>query len=382
MGPLEGVRLIEIAGIGPGPYCAMVLADMGAEVVRVVRPGPAQFGAGGGGSAPHDLLSRGRRSICVDLKRAEGADTVLRLADRADGLFEGFRPGVMERLGLGPDVCLARNPRLVYGRMTGFGQDGPLAHAAGHDINYIALSGVLAHIGRAGEPPVPPINLIGDFGGGGLLLAFGMVCALLERARSGKGQVVDAAMVDGAAALMTIFHGAQQAGFWTDAKGTNMLDGGAPYYDSYETADGKYVAIGSIEPQFYAELLAKTGLDAEDLPAQNDRAQWPVLRERFTRLFKTRTRAEWCELLEGSDVCFAPVLTMSEARAHPHARARGAFVDVAGVPQPRPAPRFSRTDATIARAPAPGGAHTAEVLGDWGFSASEIESLRDAKAIV
>ncbi len=244
MGPLHGIRLLEIAGIGPGPYCAMVLADMGAEVVRVVRPGPDPFAA----RPAYDLLSRGRRSVCVDLKCADGVDTVLRMVERADGLFEGFRPGVMERLGLGPEACLARNPALVYGRMTGFGQDGPLAQAAGHDINYIALAGVLAHIGRAGQPPTPPINLIGDFGGGGLLLAFGMVCALLERVRSGKGQVVDAAMVDGAAALMTIFHGAQQSGFWSDAAGTNMLDGGAPWYDVYETADGKYVSLGSIEP--------------------------------------------------------------------------------------------------------------------------------------
>jgi len=377
LGPLAGLRLLEIAGIGPGPYCAMVLADMGAEVVRVVRPGPTAFA----GRPSHDLLSRGRRSVCVDLKRAEGIDTVLRMVERADGLFEGFRPGVMERLGLGPDECLARNPALVYGRMTGFGQEGPLAQAAGHDINYIAVAGVLAHIGRAGQPPTPPINLIGDFGGGGLLLAFGMVCALLERVRSGRGQVVDAAMVDGAAALMTVFHGAQQSGFWKDERGTNMLDGGAPYYDVYETSDGRYVAIGAIEPQFYAELLAKTGLDAEALPDQNDPTGWPVLRERLTALFRTRTRDEWCDLLDGSDACFAPVLTMAEARAHPHARARSSFVEVAGVAQPRPAPRFSRTDSEIQRPPAAGGADTDEVLRDWGFDASELAALRDAKAI-
>ncbi len=377
MGPLQGIRLLEIAGIGPGPYCAMVLADMGAEVIRIVRPGPSAFGE----RPSHDLLSRGRRSICVDLKRPEGVDTILRLCDRADGLFEGFRPGVMERLGLGPDACLARNPRLVYGRMTGFGQEGPLAHAAGHDINYIALSGVLAHIGRAGQPPTPPINLIGDFGGGGLLLAFGMVCALLERVRSGAGQVVDAAMVDGAAALMTIFHGAQQSGFWKDGAGTNMLDSGAPYYDAYETADGKYVAIGAIEPQFYAELLAKLGLAGEDLPAQNDPAGWPVLRERFSALFRTRTRDAWCEILEGSDSCFAPVLTMAEARVHPHAHARSAFIDVGGVAQPRPAPRFSRTDSGVSRPPVAGGVNTDEVLREWGFGEAEIANLRDAKAI-
>jgi alpha-methylacyl-CoA racemase len=378
MGPLQGIRLLEIAGIGPGPYCAMVLSDMGAEVIRIVRPGPGQFG---GGRPTHDLLSRGRRSICVDLKRKEGIDTILRLCEQADGLFEGFRPGVMERLGLGPDTCLARNPRLVYGRMTGFGQEGPLAQAAGHDINYIAVSGVLAHIGRAGQPPTPPINLIGDFGGGGLLLAFGMVCALLERVRSGKGQVVDAAMVDGAAALMTIFHGAQQAGFWKDAVGTNMLDSGAPFYDAYETSDGKYVAIGSIEPQFYAELLQKLGLDGEDLPDQNDPAGWPVLRKRFTDVFRSRTRDEWCSLLEGSDACFAPVLTMAEARVHPHNRARNAFVDVAGVAQPGPAPRFSRTKTEVPRPASAGGADTDAVLRDWGFGAAEIAQLRDAKAI-
>jgi alpha-methylacyl-CoA racemase len=378
MGPLQGIRLLEIAGIGPGPYCAMVLADMGAEVVRVVRPGPGAYGD----RPQYDLLSRGRRSICVDLKRPEGADTILRLCERADGLFEGFRPGVMERLGLGPDVCLARNPQLVYGRMTGFGQDGPLAQAAGHDIDYIALAGVLAHIGRAGQPPTPPINLIGDFGGGGLLLAFGMVCALLERVRSGKGQVVDAAMVDGAAALMTIFHGAQQSGFWKDAAGTNMLDSGAPFYDVYETADRKYVAIGAIEPQFFAELLAKLGLDAETLPGQNDPAGWPVLRERFRALFRTRTRAAWCEILEGSDACFAPVLTMAEARAHPHARSRESFVEVGGVDQPRPAPRFSRTDSAVQGPPVAAGANTDEVLSEWGFGAAEIAGLRDTKAIV
>src|SRR5258705_3285047 len=271
-GPLKGIRILEFAGIGPGPFTAMMLADMGAEVLRIGRAGSVSAPIP---SDPHwDIMQRGRRSVALDLKPPDAIATALRMIERADALIEGFRPGVMERLGLGPDVCLARNPRLVYGRMTGFGEDGPLAHAAGHDINYIALAGVLAHIGRAGQPPTPPINLIGDFGGGGLLLAFGMVCALLERVRSGKGQVVDAAMVDGAAALMTIFHGAQQSGFWKDAAGTNMLDSGAPYYDVYETADGKYVAIGAIEPQFWAELVAKLGLDGEDLPGQNDPAGW------------------------------------------------------------------------------------------------------------
>jgi len=377
MGPLNGLRLLEIAGIGPGPYCAMVLADMGAEVVRVVRPGPDAFGQ----TPRFDLLSRGRRSVCIDLKRAEGIDAVLRLVERADGLFEGFRPGVMERLGLGPEICMERNPSLVYGRMTGFGQEGPLSQAAGHDINYIAQAGVLAHIGRPGQPPVPPINLIGDFGGGGLLLAFGMVCALLERTRSGQGQVVDAAMIDGAAALMTIFHGAEQTGFWSNTPGTNMIDGGAPWYDVYETSDGRYVSIGSIEPQFYAELIEKLGLAGEALPAQHDQERWPELRTRFREIFRSKSRDEWCEVMEGSDVCFAPVLTMAEAREHEHARARGAFVEVDGVAQPRPAPRFSRTDSTVQSPPARGGAHTDEVLHDWGFEAGEISALRAAKAL-
>jgi alpha-methylacyl-CoA racemase len=377
MGPLEGIKLIEIAGIGPGPYCAMVLSDMGAEVIRVVRPGPDPFAPNPAG----DLLSRGRRSIGVDLKHPDGVALVLDLIDRADGLFEGFRPGVMERLGLGPDPCLERNPRLVYGRMTGFGQDGPLAQAAGHDINYIALAGVLAHIGRRDQPPTPPINLIGDFGGGGLLLAFGMVCALLERVRSGKGQVVDAAMVDGAAALMTIFHSAQQSGFWSDTPGHNLIDGGAPFYDVYATADGKYVSVGSIEPQFYARLLEITGLADEDLSGQMDRDGWPRMRERLTEIFRSKTRDEWCDLMEGSDACFAPVLTMAEAREHPHNRARGTFVEIEGIAQPGPAPRFSRTPPEIARPPARGASHTDEVLTEWGFAAEDITRLRDAKAI-
>jgi alpha-methylacyl-CoA racemase len=367
---------VEIAGIGPGPYCAMVLADMGAEVLRIERPANVS-----GADARFDLLSRGRRCIAIDLKQAAGVEAVLRLVERADGLTEGFRPGVMERLGLGPDVCLARNPRLVYGRMTGFGQSGPLAHAAGHDINYIALAGALGPIGRKGAAPTPPLNLVGDFGGGGLLLAFGMTCALLERARSGKGQVVDAAMVDGAAALMTVFHGAQQSGWWSEARGTNLLDTGSHFYDAYETADGEFVSIGAIEPQFYAELLKRIGLDADSLPAQLDRARWPEAKETLARLFKTKTRAEWCALLEGSDACFAPVLSMSEARRHPHNVARGAFVEVAGVAQPRPAPRFSRTDSEIQRPPARAGEHTDEALGDWGFSARELGELREKRVI-
>ncbi len=377
MGPLEGIRLLELAGIGPGPFCAMLLADMGAEVIRIVRPGPDPFAA----DARRDLLSRGRRSLGLDLKHPEGVATLLELVEQADGLFEGFRPGVMERLGLGPDVCLARNPRLVYGRMTGFGQEGPLAQAAGHDINYISLAGVLAHVGRRDQAPTPPLSLLGDFGGGGLYLAFGMVCALLERVRSGEGQVVDAAMVDGAASLMTIFHGAEQSGFWKLARGTNLLDSGAPYYDDYETADGEYVSLGAIEPQFWAEFLKRTGLDAEDLPAHVDPAGAETLRTRLQTLFKSKTRAEWCELLEGTDTCFAPVLTMPEAREHPHAKARGSFVEIEGVAQPRPAPRFSRTDSGVQRPPEKGAASTDAVLADFGLSAERIAALRESGAV-
>ena len=370
------MRIVEIAGIGPGPFCAMMLADMGAEVLRVERLARIAPGDVAG-----DLLSRGRRCIAVDLKSADGIATVLRLLEHADGLLEGFRPGVMERLGLGPDVCLGRNPRLVYGRMTGFGQSGPLASAAGHDLNYIALAGALDPIGRRGQPPTPPLNLIGDFGGGGLMLAFGMVCALLERVRSGKGQVVDAAMVDGAAILMTVFHSAQQSGWWSEERGTNLLDSGAPFYDVYETADARYVSIGSIEPQFYAELRRLTGLGETELGAQLDRARWPELAESLRGVFKTKTRAEWCAIMEGSDVCFAPVLSISEARRHPHNLERGTFVELAGVEQPRPAPRFSRTDSGIQRPPARVGEHTDEALADWGFGADEIAKLHELKAI-
>ena len=378
MGPLSGIKIVEITGIGPGPFCGMMLADMGAEVLRVDRA--QSVSAEPPGRPSLDLLARGRRSIGVDLKHPQGVETVLRLVERADAILEGFRPGVMERLGLGPDVCLARNPGLVYGRMTGWGQDGPLAQAAGHDINYIALAGVLDHIGREGEAPVAPLNLVGDFGGGGMLLAFGIVCALVERQRSGRGQVVDAAMVDGSAVLMAIFHGAMLSGWWRE-RGTNLLDTGAPFYDAYETKDGRYVSIGSIEPQFYAELIQRVGLAAEALPGQMDRSQWPAMKERFRALFKTRTRDEWTQILEGTDVCFAPVLSMREARDHPHNRARGTFVEVEGSPQPGPAPRFSRTAARIERPPPHPGQHTDEALADWGLGAGEILRLREAKAI-
>ena len=378
MGPLAGVRVVELAGIGPGPFCAMLLADMGADVVRVDRAD--RVGGGDPAVPPADVMNRGRRSIGVDLKSPAGVEAVLRLVAGADALIEGFRPGVTERLGLGPDDCLAVNPALVYGRMTGWGQDGPYAPTAGHDINYIALSGTLDAIGRKDGAPVPPLNLVGDFGGGGMLLAYGIVCALLEARTSGAGQVVDAAMVDGSAVLATFIHGLRAMGVWSDERGTNMLDTGAHYYDVYETSDGKYVSIGSIEPQFYALLLEHLGVTEDELP-QQDKARWPELKERVAAIIRTRTRAEWCDAMEGTDVCFAPVLSMAEAPDHPHNRHRGTFVEVAGVVQPAPAPRFSRTAAEIARPPAHAGQHTDEVLDDWGFSAAEIAELRDGGAI-
>lgn len=379
MGPLAGVKIVEIAGIGPGPFCAMMLADMGADVIRVDRAGSVR---GGDPSVPPgDLINRGRRSIGVDLKSPEGVETVLRLVEQCDGLIEGFRPGVAERLGIGPAECLARNPALAYGRMTGWGQDGPYAPTAGHDINYIALAGALESMGRKGEAPVPPLNLVGDFGGGGMYLAFGMVCAILEARGSGQGQVVDAAMVDGAASLMTFFHGFRAMGIWNDERGTNLLDTGAHFYDVYECRDGTFVSIGSIEPQFYAELREKLGLDDAKWDAQMSRSEWPALKDELAAAFKTKTRDEWCELLEGSDVCFAPVLSMAEAPEHPHNVARGTFTEVAGVVQPRPAPRFSRTDSTIERPPPHAGQHTDEVLSGFGFSIDELASLRDSGAI-
>jgi alpha-methylacyl-CoA racemase len=377
VGPLEGIRIIEIAGIGPGPFCAMMLADMGAEVLRVDR---AERVSGSKGPST-DFLARGRRSIGVNLKSPAGVALLLELVERADGLTEGFRPGVMERLGLGPDVCLARNPRLVYGRMTGWGQEGPLAHAAGHDINYIALAGALEPIGRPGAPPVPPLNLVGDFGGGAMMLAFGMACALVERQRSGKGQVVDAAMVDGAAILMTMFHGFRHAGFWDERRGTNLLDTGAHFYDAYECKDGKYVSIGSIEPQFYKELLERTGLAGEQLPHQMDKSRWAELKEKLAATFKTKTRAEWCAIMEGTDVCFAPVLSMSEATEHPHIVARRTFVEVDGLSQPAPAPRFSRSKAEIQGPPAQPGAHTDAALRDWGVADDRLQQLHAEGAI-
>jgi alpha-methylacyl-CoA racemase len=379
MGPLEGVRVVEIAGIGPGPFCAMMLADMGADVVRVDRATAVR--GGDPGAPPADVMSRGRRSVGVDLKSDRGVDTVLRLVDGADALLEGFRPGVAERLGIGPEECLARNPRLVYGRITGWGQDGPYALSAGHDINYISLAGALEPMGRRGQPPVPPLNLVGDFGGGGMMLAFGVVCGILEARTSGRGQVVDAAMVDGAATLMTMFHGMRAMGVWDDERGTNLLDTGAHFYDVYETSDGGFVSIGSIEPQFYAELRERLGLDGDEWNDQMSRSGWPSLKDELADVVATRTRSEWCELLEGTDVCFAPVLSMAEAPLHPHNTARGTFTEVAGVVQPRPTPRFSRTDGSIRRPPPHAGQHTDEVLGEIGLDAAAIASLRDCGAV-
>ena len=379
MGPLEGVKVVELAGIGPGPFASMMLADMGADVIRIDRA--SRVRGGDPAPPPKAPLSRGRRSVAVDLKNPAGVEAVLRIVERADALIEGFRPGVMERIGLGPDVCLARNPKLVYGRMTGWGQEGPMAQAAGHDINYISLAGVLDHIGRKAERPLAPLNLVGDFGGGGMLMAFGVACALIETARSGKGQVVDAAMVDGAAVLMQMMYGMRAMGVWNDERGTNLLDSGAHFYEVYETQDGKHVSIGSIEPQFYAELIEKTGLAAEDLPAQMDQSQWSKLKERLAAIFKSKSRDEWCEIMEGSDVCFAPVLSMGEAPEHPHNLHRKTFLDDGGVVQAAPAPRFSRTAPEVAR-PAPHlGQDSAEVLADHGFSAEEIHDLEQSGAV-
>jgi alpha-methylacyl-CoA racemase len=379
MGVLSGYKIIEFAGIGPAPMCAMLLSDMGAEVLRIDRTEDANLGIPT--DAKYGVLNRGRRSVAIDLKRKEGAEVALKLIEKADALIEGFRPGVMERLGLGPDVCQARNQRLVYGRMTGWGQDGPLAHAAGHDINYIALTGALHSIGRKGEAPVPPLNLVGDFGGGGVYLALGVVAGILEAQKSGKGQVIDVAMIDGASSLMAAIYGLRAAGRWTDVRGENILDTGAHYYDVYETSDGKYISIGSIEPKFYAELLRLSGLQQEELPRQNDRPAWPALKERVAKIFKTKTREEWCKIMEGSEVCFAPVLSLQEAPNHPHNRQRGTFVEVDGVVQPAPAPRFSRTPSAIQRPPAVPGEHTDEALRDWGLSTTELAQLRGSGTI-
>ncbi len=367
MGPLAGCKIIELASIGPGPFCGMMLADMGAEVIRIDRIGATM--------RIKDVLSRGRRSIMVNLKSPAGVALVLDVVANADALFEGFRPGVAERLGLGPADCLARNPKLVYGRITGWGQDGPLASAAGHDINYIGLAGALHAIGRAGERPVPPLNLVGDFGGGGMLLAFGLVCGLLEARQSGQGQVIDAAMLDGVASLMAMFFSFAASGMFKADRGTNLLDGGAHFYDTYETRDGKHVCIGSIEPQFYALLLKKAKLDQEAFGAQMDTARWPTMKADLARVFKTKTQEQWCEILEGSDVCFAPVLSIFEAPQHPHNKARNTFVEVDGVTQPGPAPRFNRT---VPDPPGPiskPGRETRGILSGLGMPNERIEAL-------
>ena len=373
MGPLDGVRVLEIASLAPAPFGCMILSDLGADVLRVDRAencGPAAV-------APPDPLSRGRRSIGLNLKDPDGIGVLLRLAEDADVLVEGFRPGVTERLGCGPAECARRNPRLVYARMTGWGQHGPLAATAGNDIDYIGVSGALAPIGRVGQRPVPPLNLVADFGGGGMLLAVGILAALLERERSGLGQVVDAAMVDGSALLTSFLHGMRAAGAWQDERGTNLLDGGAPFYDTYESADGRYLAVGALEPKFYAALLAGLGLAGDDrLPGQYDRAGWPVLRARLAAAFRGRTQAEWGEVFAGTDACVAPVLSPAEAPAHPHNAARGAFIEVGGVVQPAPAPRFGRTAAGLPQPPPRPGADTDAVLAGLGYAAAQITDLR------
>ncbi|HML00237.1 MAG TPA: CaiB/BaiF CoA-transferase family protein [Acidimicrobiales bacterium] len=378
-GPLHGLRVVELAGIGPGPYTCMLLADAGAEVLRVDRASGRPVSPPSGGH--WDLLNRSRPSVAVDLKHPKGLALVLDLVERADALVEGWRPGVAERLGLGPDECWARNRRLVYGRMTGWGQSGPLSATAGHDIDYIALSGALWSVGRAGDRPVPPLNLVGDFGGGGLLLAFGIVAAVYEAQRSGQGQVVDAAMVDGAASLMTMTHAFHQLGWWLEQRGVNILDTGSHFYEVYETSDGKYFAVGAIEPQFYAELLRVLGLEGEELPAQQDRSQWPAMKERFAAVFATATRDEWAERFAGTDACGAPVLSPWEAHLHPHNAARGTFVDVGGVVQPGPAPRFSRTPGEVRRPPPVPGQDTDEALGAWGIDPQRIKELHEAGAV-
>jgi alpha-methylacyl-CoA racemase len=372
MGPLAGVRVVEFAGIGPGPFAAMLLSDMGADVIRVDRKGGRTPSKG-------EVTYRGRRAVALDMKKREGVDAALKLIDQADALIEGFRPGVMERLGVGPDVCLKRNPKLVYGRMTGWGQEGPLASAAGHDINYIALTGALHGIGHSNTKPVPPLNLVGDFGGGALYLAFGIVCGLVEARKSGKGQVVDAAMTDGSASLMAMFYGMSSLGMWADKRGANLLDSGAHFYDTYETKDGKYIALGSIEPQFYRELVEKTGISEPAFGAQMDRNAWPSLKEKLAGVIKTKTRDEWDKIMLGSDVCYAPVLTLTEAPKHPHNVARRTFLEIDGVTQPAPAPRFSRTVPEVQGPPQ--GASNEVALKAWGFSDGEIAKLSQAGAI-
>jgi len=377
-GPLDGVRIIELAGMGALPFASLKLADMGADVIRVERLSdvPADRTP-----RPHNYWERGRRSIAIDLKNPAGVETVLRLAERADAFLEAFRPGAAERLGVGPDAVRARNPRLVYGRLTGWGQDGPLAHSAGHSLNYEALTGVNHAIGPRGGAPIPIPPFLGDFAGGGLHLAYGVVCALFAAQRTGRGQVVDAAMVDGVMSIAGPFYSMHALGMHTDARGTNFFDGGAPFYNIYETRDGKYVSIAAIEPHFYAQLLERVGFAAADLPAQDDTARWPELRDRLAAVFRTKTRDQWCALLEGTDCCFAPVLTFSEARTHPHNTARDCFLSGGDVPELLPTPRLSDTPGNPARSPAYPGADTDTVLAELGFRPEEIAALRTAGAI-
>ncbi|NMH96633.1 CaiB/BaiF CoA transferase family protein [Pseudonocardia acidicola] len=377
-GPLSGIRVVELGGIGPAPFTAMLLSDLGAEVIRIDRPAGGPLGEHQ--QHERDLLLRGRRSVAVNLKSAEGVETALRLTDRADVLLDPFRPGVTERLGLGPGPVMQRNRRLIYARMTGWGQTGPLATVAGHDLNYVALAGPLAAMGRRDRPPAPALNLIGDFGGGGMLMAFGITAALLERNRSGEGQVIDTAMTDGVAALSASIVGFTNMGVWQPERESNFLDGGAPYYDTYETADGRYVSIGAIEPQFYALLLDKLGLDPADWP-QHDRRRWPEMHAKLVAIFRSKASDEWCALLEGTDVCFAPVLTFEEARKHPHLAERGTYVEEHGMVQPAPVPRFSRTPGAIQSPPCAPGQHTCDVLTAWGFSESEQNTLLRTGAV-
>ena len=369
-GPLTGLKVVEFAGIGPGPFCGMLLSDLGADVVRIDRKG-------GRGGAPSDVTARGRRSVALDLKTPAAIEACLKLMEQADAVFEGFRPGVMERLGLGPDVALKRNPKLVFGRMTGWGQTGPYASAAGHDMNYIAITGALHAIGTA-DKPVPPLNLVGDFGGGALYLAFGLLAGVIQARESGRGQVIDCAMSDGAASLMAMFYGFKASGAWKEERRQNLLDGGAHFYDTYQCSDGKWISIGSIEPQFYALLLEKTGITDPEFASQMDRSKWPQLREKLAGAIAGKTQGEWCAIMDATDVCFAPVLDLDEAPKHPHNAARQTFVEVAGVIQPAPAPRFSATPGAIQSPPPAIGAHDREALGDWGFSIAEIDALTGA----
>ena len=372
---MQGIKIIEIAGIGPGPFCAMLLSDLGAEVIRVDR----LSSKGNGGS--HDVLMRGRKSLAIDLKKLEGVQIVLKLVEKADALIEGFRPGVMERLGLGPEQCMDKNPRLVYGRITGWGQSGDLAQSAGHDINYIAVTGVLDAIGESGNAPLPPLNLVGDYGGGGMLLALGITSALLETQHSGEGQVVDAAMTDGSALLMAKMYGLKSEGKWRNLRGANLLDGGAHFYRAYQCLDGKWVSIGAIEPQFYALLLEKTGMPDEKFRQQLDPSLWPSLKEKLAAVFRTKTREEWCRIMENTDVCFAPVLDMNEAPEYPHNKKRGTFLEIDGIVQPAPAPRFGRTIPEVQGAPARNGEHTSQILKQHGYSEKDIELLKINKVI-